>query len=139
MKEPKYKKGPWWVLREGRQDLFVEPGIYYKDLSGLSDEEREEAYANADLSACAPELLESEIKNLPLLKAALEAFEELLRLYRTDKDVQAAVQAYPMALPPALEETVDSLRARIKATEQLIAKAQGIPVQVMEKKTKEKQ
>lgn len=138
MNEPKYKKGPWWVLREGRQDLFVEPGIYYKDLSGLSDEEREEAYANADLSSCAPELLESEIKNLPLLQAALEAFEEMLRLYRTDKDVQAAVREYPMALPPALEETVDSLRARIKATKQLIAKAQGIPVQDVEPTRKRK-
>ena len=73
-----------------------------------------------------------------LLQAALEAFEGMLQLYRTDKDVQAAVQEYPMALPPALEETVDSLRVRIKATEQLIAKAQETPVQDVKPKRKKK-
>ena len=68
-------------------------------------------------------LLDAVAPVLKDLETALDRFDE----------VQAAVQEYPMALPPALEETVDSLRARIKATRRLVEKAQGIPVQQKEK------
>lgn len=150
MSNTKFTDGPWY--RKGHRVFWQtpDPGLPKDNLlNGLvcicamtednPPEAVEEACANAALISTAPELLESEIRNLPLLQAALEAFEGMLQLYRTDKDVQAAVQEYPMALPPALEETVDALRARIKATRRLIEKAQGIPVQAMEQETKEKQ
>lgn len=155
MNEPKYTKAPWRVVRSQHMDddmgvtgevvhLVIGQYAYPMAVCGVGcDKETngdfEEREADAVLASCSPELLESEIMNLPLLQAALEAFEGMLELYRTDKDVQAAVQEYPMALPPALEETVDSLRARIRAVRRLIEKAQGVPAQAMEQKTKEKQ
>lgn len=67
MSETKFRKGEWYVLREGIGDLFVEPGIYYTDILELSDEEREEAIANANLIAVSPNMyreLETDAKFL---------------------------------------------------------------------------
>lgn len=61
--KPKFTPGPWWVLREGSSDLFVEPSIGYWskfDIIGRNEEEKKEVWqtkmANAYLIAAAPDM-----------------------------------------------------------------------------------
>lgn len=53
----KFTPGPWWAFFEGTLDIFVEPGISYKEV--CNEAERSQAVANAHLIASAPEMYES--------------------------------------------------------------------------------
>ena len=93
MNNEKFTPGPWWALFEGTQDIFVEPGIYYKEVR--NEAERSQAAANAYLISAAPEMYDwqsdalAEMRRIcPMLGVPYDLRERLEHLIERGEEIQ---------------------------------------------------
>ncbi len=108
MTEPKFTPKPW--QRIGMKVCDAEGFTIAK--CGWISQSDEEAMANGDLLAAAPELYENEEKNL-------KSFRESLEFYKSALPNLNAIAKI------VVQEIITGLETRIAETEQVLAKARG--------------
>ena len=112
MSETKFTPGPWWFYRESKGDLLVGPGIFYKDLYDYPGKE-DEVIANAHLCAAAPEMFESEEKNLEMMEKLHDFLHEL------------SLSNYYAQRHGSLRTFIGRLACNIERTRKTLKKARG--------------